>query len=176
MGGDYGINRLIEQLQLEIGANVYQRFDKCEGTHIERIFETGLHAMSAFLGLQGVPGSIAPATFLPGSMPDDVGFGPGRSHIYFWRQYTVLDWKVDFLLGMQALDGGECYVVVECDGHEFHERTKEQAAKDRSRDRRLQDAGYRIHRYTGHELYKDPWQCVNDAMLSLLRLAEGQAR
>ena len=35
-------------------------------------------------------------------------------------------------------------VVVECDGHDFHERTKEQAANDRERDRGLQGLGFSV--------------------------------
>lgn len=45
---------------------------------------------------------------------------------------------------------GACFsAVIECDGHEFHERTKRQAARDRSRDRAIQAFGYRIFRFTG---------------------------
>ena len=53
-------------------------------------------------------------------------------------------------------------VVVECDGHDFHERTKEQARKDRRRDRELQAKGYLVLRYTGSEVWRDPWGCVED--------------
>jgi very-short-patch-repair endonuclease len=47
-------------------------------------------------------------------------------------------------------------VVVECDGHEFHERTKEQAAHDKRRDRYLAAEGYRVLRFAGSEVYADP--------------------
>ena len=71
--------------------------------------------------------------------------------------------RVDFLI--HALDcGGEReeewnwkQLIVECDGHDFHERTKEQAAKDKARDRQAQLAGYTVFRYTGSELWRDPW-------------------
>jgi very-short-patch-repair endonuclease len=45
-------------------------------------------------------------------------------------------------------------VIVECDGHEFHERTPEQASNDRRRDRRLQR--YRIPplRFTGTDIVR----------------------
>lgn len=54
-------------------------------------------------------------------------------------------------------------VIVECDGHEFHERTKHQAQRDRSRDRELQRSGYRVFRFTGSELFKDPFACAKES-------------
>jgi very-short-patch-repair endonuclease len=44
-------------------------------------------------------------------------------------------------------------IVVEIDGHEFHERTKEQAKRDRMRDRLMLMDGYMVLRYTGSEIY-----------------------
>lgn len=51
-------------------------------------------------------------------------------------------------------------LVVECDGHDFHERTKEQAAHDKERDREMQIAGYRVMRFTGSEIHRDVEKCV----------------
>jgi len=47
------------------------------------------------------------------------------------------------------------YLVIEIDGHNYHERTKNQATRDRSRDRILTAAGYSVFRFTGSELYRD---------------------
>jgi very-short-patch-repair endonuclease len=51
-------------------------------------------------------------------------------------------------------------VAVECDGHDYHERTKEQAARDRRRDRALQAAGVSVLRFTGSEIWRDPEACA----------------
>jgi very-short-patch-repair endonuclease len=53
-------------------------------------------------------------------------------------------------------------VAIEVDGHEFHERTKEQAARDKSRDRALQAAGWRVLRFTGSEVWNDPRRCAQE--------------
>ena len=45
-------------------------------------------------------------------------------------------------------------LVVEVDGHEFHERTKLQAARDRQRDRAMIAEGFRVVRFTGQEVYR----------------------
>lgn len=63
-------------------------------------------------------------------------------------------------------------IVVECDGHDFHERTKEQAQRDKARDRALQAAGYTVLRYTGSEIWKDPDGCARE----VYRLVGEQAR
>ena len=47
-------------------------------------------------------------------------------------------------------------LCIEIDGHDFHEKTKEQAAKDKKRDRKIKKAGYGILHFTGSEVYKDP--------------------
>lgn len=50
--------------------------------------------------------------------------------------------------------------AVELDGHDFHERTKEQAERDRSRDRALTAAGWTCLRFTGREVNRDPDVCL----------------
>lgn len=55
-------------------------------------------------------------------------------------------------------------VVVECDGHEFHEKTKEQASRDKLRDRRLLRAGWHTIRYSGSDIWRDPVGCAEDAI------------
>ncbi len=81
-----------------------------------------------------------------------------------YPQVRILDYRVDFLIvhshGLEGFGG----TVVECDGHDFHERTKEQAARDRARDRELQQMGFRVLRYTGSEIWRNPIECGIDAM------------
>jgi very-short-patch-repair endonuclease len=55
-------------------------------------------------------------------------------------------------------------LVVECDGHDFHERTREQATRDKNRDRELLNAGYPVMRFTGSEIVSSPLKCTNQIM------------
>lgn len=55
-------------------------------------------------------------------------------------------------------------VIVEFDGHDFHERTKEQAEHDKKRDRKLTSLGYQILRFTGREVWRDPMACAMEAI------------
>lgn len=78
------------------------------------------------------------------------------------RQYKLLDWRADFVFSIPSISDKK--VIVECDGHDFHERTKEQAARDRSRDRAAQEAGHMMLRYTGSEIYRDPMVCAENVI------------
>lgn len=78
-------------------------------------------------------------------------------------QQEIGKFRVDFLFTRYDL---KC--VVECDGHDFHERTKEQAAKDRSRDRWLTAQGYSVLRFTGSEIWANPFACADQLLDFLL--------
>ena len=78
-------------------------------------------------------------------------------------QYKVNSWRVDYAIRLNGPSGMTPILIVECDGHHFHERTKEQAASDRNRDRELQKLGYAVFRFTGSEIWRDPMRCAATA-------------
>lgn len=47
-------------------------------------------------------------------------------------------------------------VVVELDGHDYHERTKEQVIERNQRDRDFQEKGYVVLHFSGSEIHRDP--------------------
>jgi very-short-patch-repair endonuclease len=57
---------------------------------------------------------------------------------------------------------------VEVDGHEFHERTKEQARRDKSRDRALTAKGWTVLRFTGQEVWEDAVWCAQQIWAILM--------
>ena len=71
----------------------------------------------------------------------------GYYHFYFFPQYKIGKYIVDFLVGYDN-EGLEQKVVIECDGHDFHEKTKEQVAYDKKRERFLTSNGYIVLRYS----------------------------
>jgi very-short-patch-repair endonuclease len=64
-------------------------------------------------------------------------------------------------------------LAIEIDGHEFHEKTKQQAARDRARERSIIREGYTIMRYTGSEVFANPRKCVHEvaALIAQLKAA-----
>lgn len=61
-----------------------------------------------------------------------------------------------------------CSLAIECDGHDYHEKTKQQAQRDKKRDRDLQLMGMSVIRFTGSEIYADPVKCAREAMKIVL--------
>ena len=75
-------------------------------------------------------------------------------------QKVIESRRVDFLVHSEYETGWR-KLIVECDGHDFHERTKEQAARDRSKDREATLAGVETFRFTGSEIWRDPLGCAS---------------
>lgn len=100
----------------------------------------------------------------------------GRVFHYIQSQVQLGRYRVDFLVKSvlcinkpskeQVVHSRK--VVIECDGHEFHERTAEQAERDKSRDRELVAMGFTVMRYTGREIWRDPTASANE-VAELLR-------
>ena len=62
---------------------------------------------------------------------------------------------VDLAVFIPGLNHRQPVVVVECDGHQFHERTPEQASKDRRRVRILQRLGIWVYPFTGTDVVRN---------------------
>jgi len=75
-------------------------------------------------------------------------------------QAEIAGFRVDAALWFQCgtSRGG---VAIECDGHAFHEKTKEQASRDKARDRSILAAGFPVMRFTGSEIFRDPVACAS---------------
>lgn len=55
-------------------------------------------------------------------------------------------------------------LAVEVDGHEWHERTRQQVNHRNRRDRDLQDAGWRLFHFAGGEVVTQPDRCVAEVL------------
>lgn len=81
-------------------------------------------------------------------------------------QQETLGYRLDF-----SFHHPRWKICVEVDGHEFHERTKEQARYDRRRDRCLTLDGWRVLRFTGSEVWCDADACAAEAIVHMKALA-----
>jgi very-short-patch-repair endonuclease len=78
-------------------------------------------------------------------------------------QFEIDQYRVDFCILFQGPNAGECFhIIVECDRHDFHEKTKKQAMRDKKRDRHLQAYGFKVFRFTGSEIWNDPHLCAEE--------------
>lgn len=80
-----------------------------------------------------------------------------------WIDQAQVDFVVRYPFYDQTFEA-----VVECDGHQFHEVTKQQAARDRKRDRDMQRAGYQVFRFTGSELNGAPRLCASEVIEAIM--------
>lgn len=69
-------------------------------------------------------------------------------------------YRVDFLIPVKYKNQENISFIVECDGYEFHQKTKKQVEADNKRQRDLQEAGYEVIRFSGTEIYHKPYDCA----------------
>ena len=86
-------------------------------------------------------------------------------------QYKWHNYRIDFALFTELPNP----VFIECDGHDFHERTKEQAQRDREKDRAIQAANIPILRFTGSEIHRRPLYCAGQIVSFVLTRRETAA-
>lgn len=69
---------------------------------------------------------------------------------------------VDFLIRPRAVSTAVIGIVIELDGHEFHEKTKGQVSKDKARERAIVRKGLVLLRFSGTEVVKNARGCVGE--------------
>lgn len=88
-------------------------------------------------------------------------------YIEFNPQTKIGNYRVDMNIVAYAYSIGDDEapvehikeLIIECDGHEFHEKTKEQVAKNNNRDYELKSMGFDVLHFSGSEIYNDPMEC-----------------
>ncbi len=121
---------------------------RCESP-IERRFAS---AFSLYVALvEGRPFELRHETYVP------------RPSLILEPQVKVGSYRVDFVIKYAGTPDRTCAFVVECDGHDFHERTKAQAARDKARDRYLSVRFAKVLRFTGSEIHYKPFECAAEA-------------
>lgn len=89
-------------------------------------------------------------------------------------QYKVGPYKLDFWIEQDVGERKKA-IAVECDGFAFHDATKEQAARDKARDRFLTMSGLNVLRFAGTEIFANADKCVGEAAVFLERCTLGAA-
>lgn len=102
---------------------------------------------------------------------DDVTFGgDGPDIMRIFPQYQIDKYRVDFYI--EYWDYAYASVrklIIECDGHDFHEKTKEQATNDKRRDRHLQKMAP-VFRFTGSEIHREAHICADQIVDFLMKI------
>lgn len=167
----FGIDKIAQDAADAASASTLSRADWLKSrfphwTPIELVFAVAVYHLNELDGFQGLSISQDKEILF------DVALGKANGlpyfGVYIFHQCKIGPWRVDFAIAMGNEDRGPDWIIVECDGHEFHEKTKEQAAKDKARDRDLAARGFTVFHFTGSELYRDPMKCAREAIEHLM--------
>jgi|SRR5690625_263154 len=146
-------NRLEERIALHVEdklLNLYSAISDCESP-IEKILAIELDRVAerSFLNIH--------PHFLP--------WTPQKEITLFEGTNREVNYRIDFMFQYYNHETGVNYsFAIECDGHDFHDRTKEQASRDREKDRNLMLNGIPVIRFTGSDIYKNPYRCATEAI------------
>jgi very-short-patch-repair endonuclease len=109
-------------------------------------------------------------------------FASSGAYLEIAPQAQIGRYRVDFLLTMVSPHREDpsrrvrARLVMECDGHDWHERTRHQAERDRVRDRALQAEDLAVFRYTGSEIWRDVFVHAYQAVEELARRHEARQK
>lgn len=94
----------------------------------------------------------------------------GNLNYKIYIQEKISKYTVDFLFVYDPIENKKKSkkIIIECDGHDFHEKTKEQAAHDKERDRFFVKNGYYVLRYTGSQIMNDKIEILCDLLQLIL--------
>jgi very-short-patch-repair endonuclease len=89
-----------------------------------------------------------------------------RHHVALQPQQKVEtsrgEYAVDFLVRHESDLRRNDDFVIELDGHEFHEKTPQQAARDKARERAILRGGMTVLRFSGYEIVRDARKCIRE--------------
>ena len=76
---------------------------------------------------------------------------------HYYADFSVEKYNTD-------ADDSETVLLVECDGHDFHEKTKKQVTDRNKRDLDLKMDGYDVIHFSGSQIYDDPFECAKEVI------------
>jgi hypothetical protein len=167
------IVKLMQEWEAVVPERFAPVFEKCESP-AERLFLTGFFLVGA-----GCFNARVANHALEFDLGEPQTGSEGRLRII--PQWEIYDTQTESNDPAQRCDFCVIYwpdsqpgssVNIEIDGHDFHERTKEQASSDRKRDRVALRSDGPVIRFTGSNVYAGPQACVSDTISILRALSE----
>lgn len=96
-------------------------------------------------------------------------------------QAKVDNYRVDFRIEARfgplvgTNDIASAVVAVELDGHDFHEKTKQQVRRDKQRERHIAGTGLPVVRFAGSEVFESPYDRAEWLLAHIKHLAHRPA-
>ena len=94
---------------------------------------------------------------------DPVGINRG---LFVQPQARIDQYRADFLLSQYGIGPEDTYspIIVELDGHAFHDKDKRQRSYEKARDRHFVRKGYRVFHFTGSDVVADPFKVAHETL------------
>jgi very-short-patch-repair endonuclease len=158
----------------ELFSNRLHDYGTTGETPIEILMAMGLYYSIVSEMWHGGEGKVNDFEMLPLACNFDQyrHLAPEICGVHICPQMQIGKYRADFVARYASRRGGVAYGAIECDGHNYHDLTKEQASHDRERDRFFQQSGLLILRYTGSEIWRSPLKCAADALSILEKRSE----
>lgn len=86
------------------------------------------------------------------------------------KQYPIGKYRADFvIIANENLEyhGLDYKIAIECDGHEYHNKTAEQVLRDRERDVYIRFKGYDVIHFSGTQIFNKPMRCASSVLYAL---------
>lgn len=140
--------------------------DRPSDSPIEDLFYIACHLQCASVGVE-----VNRSRWVgPGQYVRDAG-------IHITPQFPVGKYRADFLIEQERIGPDDILtpVIVELDGHAFHDKDKRQRSYEKARDREMQRAGYKVLHFTGSDVVADPLKVAYE-VLEFLGVFVGSGR
>ncbi len=107
--------------------------------------------------------------------PELAAHQPKKRGVLVFAQNPIKRYRADFLLvAFSPLKAEPAFLIVECDGVEFHSHS-EDVARDEARERELKGTGFQIIRHRGRWIYRTAAEVVDHTLACLKTHGWGQA-
>ena len=94
-----------------------------------------------------------------------------KKRYYIDFEFEADDYLSHLILG-EKIKNSNFKLAIECDGYEFHQKTKEQVQKDNEREYDLKMAGYEVYTYIYSQIYNNPLKCAEDTYNYIMKKIE----
>jgi very-short-patch-repair endonuclease len=129
--------------------------DREVSSPIEQLFHIALHLWQKHL-------------YIPDPQPEHDHHGVLKlsGGLLINHQAKIGKYKVDFLIENVPYSSHDKsrVLLVELDGHDFHDRDKHQRSYEKARDRFLLQQGYSVVHYTGSDVVADPLKVAHEVL------------
>lgn len=89
-----------------------------------------------------------------------------RGGVFIDPQHKIGKYRADFLINNIGWTDNPAVrtVLVELDGHQFHDRDQRQRSYEKARDRFLTKAGFQVLHFTGSDVVRDPYKVAHEVL------------